>query len=236
MGLIKSAEAPVTVAAFSMVDIEQAARKILLRARFQAERILVEAQKEGELLRQQAKAEGFASGRAEGLTIGKKDGQESGHAQALEEYKKQLSELVTALSSTLMEFDQQRDDPNTRGITEVVDLACSVARRVTRRQGVTDPKVLEENLKEAMGLAVHAVDVRIAVHPSQFRTMQHEMPRLKLNWPQLKHVEIIQDTELTPGSVKVFTNSGIVDGELETKLDCVIAEVMAQDPSAAGHS
>ena len=50
MALIKSNEVPVSVAAFSMTDIEAAAKRILLRARMQAERILAEAQKEGEIL------------------------------------------------------------------------------------------------------------------------------------------------------------------------------------------
>jgi flagellar assembly protein FliH len=214
------------------MDIGDAARKILLRARQRADQVLAEAQKEADLLKEREKAQGYADGHAEGLKVGTQLGSEAGHAKALAENAAALTQLVKTLSDALSQLDDTRDDLQTKGINQVVELACAIAKRVTKRQGIRDPKVLEENIKEAMGLVVHAVDIRIAVHPSQFRTMQHELPRLKLAWPKLKHIEIIQDTALSPGGVRIFTAGGQIDGDLDAKLDVVIAEVMADDPSA----
>jgi flagellar assembly protein FliH len=233
MALIKSNEVPVSVAAFSMTDIEAAAKRILLRARMQAERILAEAQKEGEILKQQAKSEGFAKGRDEGRIAGHAEGKELAHTQSLAEHGTLMTQLITALSQAVAQFDQSRDDLHTKGINQVVDLSCAIARRVTKRQGISDPGVLIDNLKEAMALVVHAADVRIALHPTQYQTLQQELPHLKMSWPHLKHIELVQDASLSPGGTRIYTVAGQIDGDLDTQLDCVIAEVMAED-SAGG--
>src|SRR3982750_204018 len=63
MGLIKSQDAPPTLSAFSMKDVEQQARALLLAARRKAEQLLVAAQEEGGQIGAQGKTEGFEEGR-----------------------------------------------------------------------------------------------------------------------------------------------------------------------------
>ena len=98
----------------------------------------------------------------------------------------------------MKDLDERRDDLHTTGLHEVVELACGIARRITRRQASFDPEVLCGNLKDSMALAVHAADIRIALHPSQIQTLQKELPNLKLTWPQLKHVELVEDAHDRP--------------------------------------
>jgi flagellar assembly protein FliH len=226
MGLIKSTEAPPTLAAFSMKDIEAAARAVLLRAQHKAEQIIAAAQTEAEQLKQQALTAGFSEGHRQGVTQGTEEGRKSGHAQALAEHGAAMTQLIKTLTQAIAVLDEDRDDLQTKALTEVVNLSCSIARRVTKRQGSIDPQVMCENLKNAMSLAVHAADVRVAVHPSQFNTLNHELPNLKLAWPQLKHVELIQDASIAPGGVRIFTTHGQVDGNLDAQLDRIVADLM----------
>src|SRR3954452_7892718 len=99
MGLIKSTSVPTTVSSFSMRDIENHAKAILIRAREQAEALLAAAQQEGESLKQQAYAEGLEEGRRDGRKQGADEGAKSGAAQAFAEHNGQLGTLVTALTT-----------------------------------------------------------------------------------------------------------------------------------------
>lgn len=233
MGLIKATEAPPTLAAFSMKDIEAAARTILMRAQRKAEQIIAAAQTEAEQLKRQALTAGFAEGQRQGVTQGTEEGRKSGHAQALAEHSAAMSQLIKALAQAIAVLDESRDDLQTSALSEVVNLSCSIARRVTKRQGTLDQRVMCENLKDAMSLAVHAADVRVAVHPSQFNTLNQEMPNLKLTWPQLKHVELIQDQAIAPGGVRIFTTHGQVDGDLDAQLDRIVDDLLPQQAAEA---
>ena len=55
-----------------------------------------------------------------------------------------------------------------------------------------------EILREAMKLVVQHADVRIAIHPASGRRLQDVLPRLAMEWPALKHVEIIEDATIAP--------------------------------------
>jgi flagellar biosynthesis/type III secretory pathway protein FliH len=181
MPLIKSANVPTTVAAFSMRDVENAAKGILLRARQQAEALLAAAQQEADAMREQAYAEGLAAGQRDGVAQGQEAGAAAGAGQALAEHQAQLTGVVTALTAAATELDAQRRDLEAAGLREVIELSAAIARRVTKRQGLIDPDVLTDNLREAMNLVAHAADVRVAIHPSQKATLDATLPALRLS-------------------------------------------------------
>lgn len=226
MGLIKSEHAPSQLKPFSMKDIEEGARKMLLRARRQAEELLTAAQAEAEELKKAAHAEGLIEGRNEGRMRGLEEGRASGHEQALDEGRAQLTELLNTLAAMLAELDQSRRDLEAAGLSEVVGLALAVAQRVTKRQGCIDPEVLAANLAEAMKLVVHASDVRLAVHPAQRQILEQTLPRLRMQWPNLTHVELDEDETLALGGCRITTRHGQVNADLDAQLDRIIAELM----------
>jgi len=226
MGIIKSANAPTTISTFSMADIEAAAKRILMRAQQQAEQLITEAQAESRTLREQAFGEGFMDGRKAGLAKGHEEGLKAGHAAEVSAQKDKLAKLITAITSAADDLELSRQKLESDGLHEVVKLAVGIARRVTKRQGQFDPAVLEANLTEAMKLVVHAADVRVAVHPSQRQTLEDVLPRLQLSWPNLEHVELIEDANLAPGGCRVFTAQGHIDADLDTQLDRLVAELL----------
>ncbi len=233
MGLIKSANTPATLATFSMKDIELQARAILVRAQSRAEELLAEAQQEGEKLKEAAYAQGHAAGREDGFARGREEGRRSGHDQALGEHREKLSALAASLVAGVKDLDNSRQRLEVEGLKEVIELAIAIARRVTKRQGLLDPDVLRANLAEAMKMAVHAADVRIALHPSQKQTLLDELPKLALTWPSLGHAELIEDASLSPGSCRIFTAHGQVDADLDGQLDRVVDQLLPEDSGGA---
>lgn len=225
MGLIKSDNAPPTLSPFSMRDIESQAHAIIVRAKQQAARILAEAQRIGEEMKQQAQQQGAIEGRALGLQEGTAQGQQAGKEQALAEHREALSRLIAALTAAVTEIDSSRRQLESQASADVVRLAVSVARKVTHRAAL-DPAVMTANVSEAMRLAIRASDVRIAVHPSQRKALDEALPHLRMNWPALKHVELVDDATLAPGGCRVFTAGGVIDADLNGQIDRIAAELL----------
>ncbi len=226
MGLIKSNLAPAAATPFSFADIEAAARRILLRARSQAEQLLAEAQAQAEQMRAEAVEEGRTQGHQEGMAAGLAQGQRSGHDAALGECRQELAGLIQTLSATAAEIDASRRELEASAVAEVAELAIALARRILKRQAAVDPQVLIANLTEAMALVIHASDVRIAVHPEQKAILERELPHLKLQWPNLKHVELVADESIAPGGCRLATHHGEIDADLNSQLDRVVGEMM----------
>ena len=239
MAVIKHNLVPASASPFSMRDIEEQAQTLVRQARAAAEQVLARAQREADALRKQARdegkasgyaaglAQGMAEGRAEGLQRANEEGHAAGRAAGLAEVGPQLTAAHAALASAVSQIDVSRHDLEQAATAEVVQLALAVARRVTKRQAALEPAVLVANLADAVRLAVRAADVRILVHPDQRVTIEQELPRLKMDWPTLTHVELVDDPTMTPGGCRVLTRSGgEVDARIETQLDRIIAEMM----------
>jgi flagellar assembly protein FliH len=231
MGIIKSTNVPPTLETFSMRDIEAQARIIITRAQQEADKIVSEAHVEGARIRQKSYDDGNAAGTQDGLKKGTEDGKAAGKAAALAENRAKLEQLLKTFTTAVSEMNASRAKLESTAATEVIKLAVAIARRVTKLQGSLDPSVLTENVRSAMKLAVHAADIRISVHPSQKQGLSELMPQLKMQWPSVSHVDLIDDAAMAVGSCRVFTASGHVDAELDQQIDRVAADLL---PGAQG--
>jgi flagellar assembly protein FliH len=229
MPVIKASVATASRAApFSMADIEREAHAVIVQAKAQAARILGEAQRMGDQLKSQSKAIGFAEGKAEGFQEGLKDGTETGHRDALNEQREALVELVQTLANLCSDLDGSRRMLESEAVVDVMRLAVAIARKATKRLGAFDREVLSANVTEAVKLAVRVSDVRIAVAPSQKQLLQDILPQLRVQLPVLQHVELVPDNELSPGGCRVFTNSGVIDADLDQQIDRIAAELIPE--------
>jgi flagellar assembly protein FliH len=224
--LIKSANVPTSVSPFSLTDIEAHARGLLARAREKVDALLIAAQTEAESLKRAGHAQGMADGKRQGLAQGLEEGKKAAHAQALAEHREKFTAATTALTKAASEFEAARGDLESKGLRSVIELAAAISRRVTKRQAMLEPEVLSANLQGAMKLVCHWTDVRVAVHPSQMKTLKAELPNIQAAWPQFKHVELMEDPALSPGGCRLFTANGAIDGDLDSQLDRVIEQLL----------
>lgn len=215
-----------SVSPFSMGDIELAAKKVLLRARQQAEQLLAAAQAEGEVLKAAAKAQGMTQGRQEGLSQGLEEGKTSGEQQALNETRTALQEAMAALNLATAELNARRSEFNARALQDVVQLAIAIAGRITRRQGLLNPAILIANLEQAIKLVVQQSDIRVQINPAQRVALEAALPRLALKLPALAHVEIVEDAGVLPGGCRILTRHGMVDADLSTQLEQIAMELL----------
>ena len=230
MGLIKSNSAPATLAAFSMADIEAQANAVILRAKNQAGRILVEAQRIGEEIKKESREQGSTEGRQAGYEQGLKEGSAAGQQQALGEHRQSLQELIQTLTRASVDLNESRRMLETEASTDVLRLAVAIARKVTRQVAIGGENggdaVVTANVREAMKLAVHSSDVRIAIHPSQKQSLERVLPELRTNWPALEHVALVDDATLAPGGCRIFTAGGQIEADLENQISRIAAELI----------
>jgi flagellar assembly protein FliH len=218
---------------FNMSDIESHARSMLLRAKQQADQLLAAAQTEADAMRAQAHAEGMsqglAEGKKEGLAQGKTEGVNVGKTQAFDAEKAKLTELLKTLSTAAAELATDREELNKRAEAEVLPLALTIARKVTKRMGALDPAVVEANAREAVRLITTKHDIRIVIHPDQLTLMREVAGRLKQQWPQLNHVHLDPDPAVAPGGCRVLTVGGGIDADLDAQLDRIAAELLPEN-------
>ena len=230
MPLIKSSHTPAAATPFSMGDIEAHARSILLRATQQAEQLLAAAQAEAEAMRKQAKidgrAEGLAEGKREGVAQGKAEGEKAGRQAAFDAEQATLAEAAATLVAITHAFDAECDRVIAEAEAEVLPLALAIGRKVTKRLGEVDPRVVQANLDDCLRLVSGTHDVRIAVNPAQLALVEQQLPRVQQQWPTLKHVMIVPDDAIAPGGCRVNTAGGEIDADLNRQLDRLIEELV----------
>jgi flagellar assembly protein FliH len=234
MGLIKAEFAPTArLSQFSLADIQREAQSMLRRAQAQADQILAAAQQAGQALRQQAQAEGAKSGYADGLERGIAEGTRLGQEKALAEQREQLTTLIGALTTAATDLNTSRMELEAGVLREVTDLAIQIAQRITKRIAQFDPHVLLANVTESLKLVVGMHKLRIALHPTQKATLADALPRLKLEFPTLDHVELIADDAIAPGGCMLLTRQGSIDATLDEQLTRIAVELLPGDPQIA---
>jgi flagellar biosynthesis/type III secretory pathway protein FliH len=232
MGLIKSTAPRATqVRSFSIRDVEAYARQLIDRAQQEADALLAQAADDAAKLKAAAQAQGLAEGKRVGQQQGIEQGRAQGRREALDSMRAELSSLLGTFAGLTAEIDGFRQQLVAECQSDVVRLALSIADRIARHRGQHDPGVLAANVSDAVRLAVRKSDLRIAIHPSQRQLLETLIPQLQLQWPQLKHVAIVDDHHIAPGGCRVQTGGGEVDADLQTQIECIAAELLPESQS-----
>jgi len=230
MGIIRANSLPTAPRAFSMNDVEDVAKRVLLKAKLQAENLLAAAMEEAEQLKAAAREEGAREGFDHGHAEGVKHGLEAGKQDAAKQHSAELKAVVKAFAAATADIEARRKELDAQALTGAVQLAIGIARRVTKREGLIDPAVLQANLAEAIKLSLNAGDLRVAVHPDQLAGLKAALPQLKMKIPAMKHVELLADPGVAPGGCRVYTRHGEVDADLDSQFDRVVADLLPLPP------
>ncbi len=226
MGLIKSLQAPTTTTAFSMRDVEAHAIAVMDRAKKQAETLIRNAERDGEQLRSQRFEIGFSEGKLAGFEAGIEDGRKQGYDAAMAAQSAKLESLVEALTGAATQLDASRRKLESETVYDVVRLAIAIGRRVTKRLGDVEPEVARANVAEALKMVINASAVKVALNPSQLSLLEQDLPALRAMFPTIQSLELVGDASLAPGGCRLIAGSGIVDADLDTQLDRVVADLL----------
>jgi len=179
---------------------EAIAESLLARSRAEADRILAEALKQAQELRQQAEAEGrqrgFEAGRAEGL------------ATLEERIQKETERMYQLLESIRAERKQVL--ARTEG--ELVELALAIARKVIGDVALKETDAVVFMVQQAVEQLGQDGPCQVHLHPEDVKRLTAHWGKEKKPW------ELAPDERLSPGSCIVACGATTVDARPETQL------------------
>lgn len=168
-----------------------------------------------EVLRQSAHLEGFAAGRSEGLRQG---------AEEVQAQLEVLRSLIGSLARPLERLDARVEE-------ELVALAITLVRQLTRREVRTEPGVIAAAVREAISvLPLSAREIVIKVHPEDAALLRELYPEPAVEegpgW------RLIESPAITRGGCVVVTSTSEVDATVERRLAAAIRHVFGGERPA----
>jgi flagellar assembly protein FliH len=200
---------------FNYRDAEEEAKRTVEAARVAAESVAAAA-----------RLDGFEDGRREGYEQGRAEGYAAGHAQALEEHKAHLESAAQALLSAAAQMCDACGKFHAEALSDCVELALSVARRVTKRHATIDPQVLAGNLDAALKMVIGCTRQRIVFHPQDRQIITDVLERLRFSNPTIDSAQLVEDPSVARGGCRIHTEHGLVDADLEAQLDRLVEQLM----------
>lgn len=174
-----------------------------------------------EALQLRARAEGFEQGRREGQEYGHREGLEEGRTALLE----QLNRFELLLEALNRPFEQMDDQVE----REIVTLVISMVRQLVRREVKMDPGHIVGVVREALGvLPVAARGIRLVLHPEDAALIRdiYALGETEQKW------QIVEDPVIQRGGCRVLTDTSRVDATLESRLNVLIAPLLAGERDA----
>ena len=166
--------------------------------------------RELEAIERQAREEGYAAGRAEGLIAAQ---------QQLREQMARLDALYNAAAFPLQALDQQTEQ-------ELARLAMLVARRVIVHELRLSPGLILQAVRQAAAALPAATrELRVHVHPD-------DLDLLRESGAAESHWQLLADPLLARGDCRLESERSRLDARVDTRLTAVIDAVFIDDDSA----
>jgi flagellar assembly protein FliH len=165
------------------------------------------ARAEADQIREQARAEGVALGRAEGSAV------------ALQEARAELAPAVQALHAAVEALEAERAGIADRVEHGAVELALELAAKVVAGAVEAQPERVLDVVRGALRCFMERERVHILVHPDDLGLVRGSMEELAGELGGIDHVEVQEERRIGRGGAIVRTTTAQVDASLQTKLD-----------------
>jgi len=154
-----------------------------------------------------ARAEGYARGHAEGLA--------SGQAE-IRRIIAQMEGILDAFTRPLARLDAEVGDA-------LADLAVRIAGALLRRSYSADPTLLAALVQEALDMAgAESRQLELRLHPDDIAMLEPYLPAQE-------RVRLVPDLTLARGDLRVHADSVRIDGSLAARLDAALQSIVARE-------
>ena len=213
---------------FTFNDIEREADAIISSARDQASQVLKQANKDAELIRQDAQREGFEGGLAAGQQEGQQLGKQEALKQSLQAFNKSTEGLQKALGQLFSSLTNERGRLVAELKTELLKLSLTIAGRVVKRVIDCDHDTAIRNLEQAIALVDGASQVEVQLHPDDVASCEEFAKSILASAKQTPMLKVCASEVVTRGGCVLHSNYGMVDATIESQISR-LAEVIVPD-------
>lgn len=170
-----------------------------------AEAALATVNAKSALIEQEAYEKGFAQGEKDGFELGEKKA-----LQQAEHIVRLLDELKNLRRILVQQYEQ-----------EIMSAVCAVAEKIVYERVQRDSAVIQNTVLKALELAAEKSEVRLRVHPDDYRIVENCRPDIFSAHPEMKSVVVTADPAVDRGGCVVETQRGTVDATVATRLKSV---------------
>jgi len=166
----------------------------------------------------QAYKEGYDQGQKEGFEYGHREGLEAGRSAIMERIDK-FDQILAVLEKPFEDLDDQVEN-------EIVTLVIAMVRQLVRREMHIDAAQVVGVVREALAvLPVSARRIRVLLHPEDAGLVReaYALGDSDQKW------QIVEDPVIQRGGCRVFTENSQIDATLESRLNSLIAPLLADE-------
>ena len=201
----------------SLDAVKLAPLLLLIAAQEKAQRIIEEAQAGAARLRQEMLNENTAQGR--------------------EEAKTELLPALVAFADAGQALIIFEDQLVSRYTPHIVELALEIAEKLVGKAVEEDPEIVASVLERAKQEIVDAKQIRIRLHPADFKILSEMRPDLiKLGNEPGRAIEVAPSETVARGGCRLETESGLVDATMPTQIEEMRRQLLDEDVSLDSHA
>ncbi|GIV21788.1 MAG: hypothetical protein KatS3mg023_3539 [Armatimonadota bacterium] len=175
----------------------------------EAKRVLAEAHRQADQMRQDAVRKGYE----EGLQIGREEGLRL-YQQQVEALRGEVQKLVDAVLAERQRLWQQMEP-------QVIDLVLQIAHKVLREEIQARREATLSIIKHALRRVADTEHVRIRVHPDDLQIAREHREDFLAVCDGTRQIEIVDDQRVGGGGCIIETPSGTIDASLRTQMQSV---------------
>jgi flagellar assembly protein FliH len=185
------------------------AESILAEAKQSAENLVTEARRMAEQVRQEAHDTGYQAGLEAGLR--------QGEAEGLRQYAERIA-LADGIIEDARHSHHEWLERLPKALTEVVMVGL---RHLLLRELELAPVDIERHVTDLLQQVAETTAVEIRVHPDDFQAAKESHGTWQSSRFGSWKISIVPDIQIQPGGAEVRSDTGRVDGTMETQLERV---------------
>lgn len=166
---------------------------------------------------QQAVKEAYENGVAEGVKKGR-DLQSQDSLRVLQSMNQVIKETAMLKEKILVDVEKQ-----------ILELSLAIAEKVLHSEVTTNSEVIKNVLRDAIRNIVDRDNMKIRLHPLDFRTMMEIKADFLQSFDGLKNILFEEDDSIQRGGAIIETMFGEVDARLEQQYQEVKAGLKSDD-------
>lgn len=189
----------------------------------------------------EARKTGYDDGHAIGYEEGKNQGYSDGELQATVDYAEkvrneatimlgnQLETLLPAMNEMVGQLETAKQSFLQLWEQSAIQIATKIAERVIGRQLPEMVDVPLRLLREALELGAGSTSVRIRLNPEDYQSLQPQVDMIVNEMGVASQTEVVGDPKISPGGCILETSLGVIDNQIEARLERIEQELVIQD-------
>jgi flagellar assembly protein FliH len=178
--------------------------------------VVAAARAEADAIREEARAEGLAIGRAEGAAAAVEEARV--HLQPAAQALREAAEGVARLQAEAVDGTERR----------AVELALELASKIVAGTIEVEPDRVLDAVRGALRCLVERERIHVLVHPDDLASVREAMAGLAAELGGIEHVEVQEERRIARGGALVRTTDAEIDASVQTKLERAREVVMAE--------